>query len=64
MRRTARALDMRTEASYRFERYVDPAGVVAAADRACLLIAELGIGDVEPGVVDVTRDDAGPFKVQ
>jgi phenylalanyl-tRNA synthetase beta chain len=53
VRRTAKSLDMRTEASYRFERFVDPAGVVAAADRACELIAELGAGDVVPGVVDV-----------
>jgi phenylalanyl-tRNA synthetase beta chain len=52
IRRTARALDLRTEASYRFERTVDPEGVVAAADRACRLIAELGIGEVVPGVVD------------
>jgi phenylalanyl-tRNA synthetase beta chain len=31
---------------------VDPSGVVAAADRACELIAQLGIGQVEPGVID------------
>lgn len=53
VRRTARALGLRTEASYRFERIVDPAGVVAAADRACALIMELGIGEVVPGVVDI-----------
>jgi len=53
VRRTARALGLRTEASYRFERIVDPLGVVAAADRACALIAELGMGEVVPGVVDL-----------
>ncbi|HXG24942.1 MAG TPA: phenylalanine--tRNA ligase subunit beta, partial [Chthonomonadales bacterium] len=53
VRRTARALNLHTEASYRFERIVDPGLVVAAADRACELIAELGIGEVVPGVVDV-----------
>jgi phenylalanyl-tRNA synthetase beta chain len=53
IRRTARLLGMRTEASYRFERYVDPELVVAAADRACKLIEELGIGKVISGVADV-----------
>lgn len=53
VRRTARALNLHTEASYRFERIVDPGLVVAAANRACELMAELGIGEVVPGVVDV-----------
>ena len=61
VRRTAKALDMRTEASYRFERYVDPANVVAAANRACELIAELGMGDVAPDVVDVV---ARPIEIR
>ena len=39
VRRTARALGMRTEASYRFERTVDPAGVERALDLRCLVIA-------------------------
>ncbi|HSV75053.1 MAG TPA: phenylalanine--tRNA ligase subunit beta [Chthonomonadales bacterium] len=52
IRRTARALGMTTEASYRFERIVDPAGVVAAADRACALIEELGFGKPVEGVLD------------
>jgi phenylalanyl-tRNA synthetase beta chain len=53
IRRTVRLLGMRTEASYRFERYVDPELVVAAADRACQLMQELGIGTAIPGVIDV-----------
>ena len=52
VRRTARKLDMRTEASFRFERVVDPEGVVRAADRACQLISELKMGDVVAGVND------------
>lgn len=53
VRRTARQLGMRTEASYRFERTVDPALAVLASDRACTLIEELGMGDAASGVVDV-----------
>ncbi len=52
IRRTARALGMQTDASYRFERGVDPEGQVWAAARAAALMAELGGGRVEPGVVD------------
>ncbi|MBM3495263.1 MAG: phenylalanine--tRNA ligase subunit beta, partial [Armatimonadetes bacterium] len=53
IRRTSRRLNLVTEASYRFERVVDPDGVVAAADRVCELLAELGMGRPVPGVVDV-----------
>jgi len=53
VRRTARALAMSTEASRRFERVVDPNLVAAAADRACRLIADLGLGQVVDGIVDV-----------
>ncbi len=53
VRRTARALGLRTEASHRFERVVDPAAVVAASDRACSLVQTLGLGEVVPGVIDV-----------
>ena len=54
VRRGARALGMSTEASYRFERVVDPGGTVRALDRACELIAEFCDQSVEVarGVVD------------
>ena len=54
IRRGARALGMSTEASYRFERTVDPGGTVRALDRACELIAEFCESPVEiaRGVVD------------
>lgn len=52
IRRTRRALGMSTEASYRFERYVDPAGVVRALNRfADLLREQTGI-DSMAGVYD------------
>jgi phenylalanyl-tRNA synthetase beta chain len=53
VRRTARALDMSTEASYRFQRYVDPNGAATAAERACELLAQIGAGEVDPAVIDV-----------
>jgi phenylalanyl-tRNA synthetase beta chain len=60
VRRTARAFDMSTEASYRFQRYVDPAGVAAAAARACELLAQIGAGEVDPEVVDVYPNPRKP----
>jgi len=52
-RTTARALSLMTEASYRFERGVDPVGVDAASLRACQLIVQMGGGRLAPGLVDV-----------
>ncbi|MEF8816824.1 MAG: phenylalanine--tRNA ligase subunit beta [Salinibacter sp.] len=52
IRRTAKALDVQTDSSYRFERGVDREGQVWAAARAAELIAELGDGTVVPGMVD------------
>ncbi len=52
VRRTARRHGLHTEASHRFERGVDPEGVVAALDRCAALIAELSGGTVRQGAVD------------
>jgi phenylalanyl-tRNA synthetase beta chain len=53
VRRTARALGLSTEASYRFERGADIEAVRQAQDRAAGLIAELAGGRVARGVIDV-----------
>lgn len=52
VRRAAKTLGIQSDASYRFERGVDPTGQVRAAARAAALIAELGGGTVVPGMVD------------
>lgn len=51
-RRSARAMGISTEASYRFERGVDSRGQVWAAARAAQLMCRLGGGAVEDGMVD------------
>ncbi|MEJ5250649.1 MAG: phenylalanine--tRNA ligase subunit beta [Chthonomonadetes bacterium] len=53
IRRTSQRLQLSTEASYRFERVVDPGGVVSALDRACELLQQIGAGEPVSGVVDV-----------
>ena len=53
IRKTAIALGMRTDASGRFEKGLDPMNTVPAAERACELIELLGAGEVMDGVIDV-----------
>ena len=53
IRRTAKALGMSTEASFRFERGVDPEGSFWAAHRSAYLIWKLAGGDILSGVIDV-----------
>jgi phenylalanyl-tRNA synthetase beta chain len=52
IRRTARRLNMATDASYRFERGVDPEGVLRAMERAVQLMVEIAGAEVVPGGVD------------
>ncbi len=52
IRKTARWLGMNTDAAFRFERGVDPGGVVRALNRAAALMAEFSGGTVLRGVVD------------
>ena len=53
IRRSSKLLGLNTEASYRFERWVDPNGTVYSAERAAQLIAELGEGKIPKGLIDV-----------
>lgn len=52
IRRTAKRLGLSTEASYRFERGVDPEGTIHALERAAQLMAQLGGGRVLAGRID------------
>jgi phenylalanyl-tRNA synthetase beta chain len=52
IRRTSKRLGMHTEASHRFERGVDPVGIITALDRAASLMAKLAGGKVLKGAID------------
>ncbi|MFY9222734.1 MAG: phenylalanine--tRNA ligase subunit beta [Blastocatellia bacterium] len=52
VRRTARALDMKTEASHRFERGADPEACIRAINRCAELICEIAGGELLAEVVD------------
>jgi phenylalanyl-tRNA synthetase beta chain len=52
VRATARLLGLQTDASHRFERGVDPQGVVRAQTLAVRLLGELAGGQALPGMID------------
>ncbi len=56
IRRTARRLGLHSDASYRFERGVDPDGQSRAAARAAVLLAELAGGTVSRGEVEASGE--------
>ena len=64
IRQTALALGMRTEASGKFEKNIDPLLTLPAVDRACELIELLGAGEVMDGVIDVLNDIPEPRTIE
>ena len=53
IRKGALALGMRTEASAKFEKGLDPMNTLPAVNRACELVELLGAGEVVDGVIDI-----------
>ncbi len=64
VRRTAAALGMRTDASSRYEKGLDPMNTMKAVQRACELVELLGCGEVVDGVMDVIAKDKAPTVVK
>lgn len=64
IRKTAIALGMRTDASSRFEKGLDPENTVAAVQRACELVELLGAGEVLDGIIDVTAQQFVPHTLE
>jgi phenylalanyl-tRNA synthetase beta chain len=64
VRRTSKALGLRTEASYRFERGADPEMAETASRRAAELIQQLAGGEILEGVVDVYPSREEPLSIE
>jgi phenylalanyl-tRNA synthetase beta chain len=64
VRRTSKALGLRTEASYRFERGSDPEMAETASRRAAELIQQLAGGEILAGVVDVYPRREEPLAIE
>lgn len=60
VRQTSKKLGLRTEASGRYEKGIDPNLCEEAADRVCALIDELGYGKVLEGSVDIYKSPEHP----
>lgn len=60
IRQTALALGMRTEASGKFEKNIDPLLTVPAVNRACELVELLGAGEVMDGMIDILNEIPEP----
>ena len=63
IRQTALALGMRTEASGKFEKSLDPMMTIPAVQRACELVELLQCGDVLEGTIDVINYVPEPKKL-
>lgn len=56
IRKSARRHGLQTDASFRFERGIDPAGQIYALKRAAMLAQELAGGEISMEIVDVKND--------
>ncbi len=64
VRKTSKSTGLRSESSYRFERGVDPNGIINALDRASELIRELAGGEVSGGRIDEYPNPIEPEKAK
>lgn len=63
IRKSAKKIGLRTDASGKFEKGLDPENAQAAIDRACQLVEEMGAGEVVGGMVDVYAEKREPSRV-
>lgn len=63
IRLTAKRLGLRTDASGKFEKGLDPNNAKDAIDRACQLIEEMGAGEAVGGMIDVYDEVRQPKRV-
>ncbi len=63
IRLSAKRLGMRTDASGKYEKGLDPNNAEAAINRACQLIEELHCGEVVSGMIDVCAKKPEPVRI-
>lgn len=63
IRKSSKKVGLRTDASGKFEKGLDPNNAEAAMNRACQLIEEMGAGEVIGGIVDVYSKKKEPVRV-
>ena len=55
IRKSAKRVGLRTDASGKFEKGLDPRNAEEAINRACQLVEELGMGEVVGGMIDICQ---------
>lgn len=63
IRKSSKKVGLRTDASGKFEKGLDPNNAQAAIDRACQLVEEMGAGEVVGGMVDVYAEKREPVRI-
>ena len=63
IRKSSKKVGFRTDASGKFEKGLDPHNALAAMNRACQLIEEIGAGEIVGGIVDVHQSLPSPHKI-
>ena len=63
IRKSSKKVGLRTDASGKFEKGLDPNNAEAAINRACQLVEELGCGEVVGGMVDIYTKKKEPVRV-
>lgn len=63
IRKSSKKVGLRTDASGKFEKGLDPNNAEVAMNRACQLIEEMGAGEVVGGMVDVYSKKKEPVRV-
>lgn len=64
VRKTAKKLGMRTEASSRYDKGLDPTSQKVIIERAFELVEQLGAGDVVRNIIDVDNNNKKPAAVE
>lgn len=63
IRKSSKKVGLRTDASGKFEKGLDPENAKEAIDRACQLVEEMGAGEVVGGMVDVYAEKREPIRI-
>ena len=63
IRKSSKKVGLRTDASGKFEKGLDPHNALLAMNRACELIEELGAGEILGGTIDVSAKLPEPVKI-
>ncbi|MFA6252503.1 MAG: phenylalanine--tRNA ligase subunit beta [Candidatus Paceibacterota bacterium] len=61
---TARKLNIRTDASMRFEHHLDPNLAEFAMDRLCTIISQIAEGEIASGKIDIYSEKVKPIKIK